>query len=81
MLALYPNELEPFSSYVDGMENWLSSTDASFEKEVVLKLADNLKNSTFFLQKVKQIEAEKGIDQQIRSYLRNRNCLFKIKNC
>ncbi|MDD2417353.1 MAG: NPCBM/NEW2 domain-containing protein, partial [Parabacteroides sp.] len=69
MLALYPNELEPFSSYVDGMENWLSATDASFEKEVVLKLADNLKNSTFFLQKVKQIEAEKGIDQQIGSYL------------
>lgn len=69
LLTLYPSELEPFSAYVDGMENWLSSKDASFEKEVVLKLADNLKNSTFFLQKVKQIEAEKGIDQQIRSYL------------
>lgn len=69
LITLYPNNLEPYCAYVDGLENWLSATDASFEKEVVMKLFDNLKNSSFFLQKVKQIEAEKSVDQQIRSYL------------
>ena len=69
LMSRFPNDLQPFASYVDGTENWLSATDASFEKDVVLKLAGELKNSAYFLQKAKQIESGKSVDVQIKEYL------------
>lgn len=69
LLAKYPKELGAFNANIDGLENWLTAADASTEKEIILNLADRLKDPSYFKNAVKEIEAEKDMDAQIRAYL------------
>ena len=52
------------------MENWLTTSDASAERDIVLNLASRLKDAAYVKNAVKQIETEKDIDTQIREYLK-----------
>lgn len=69
LLTRYPKELGAFNANIDGLENWLTAADASTEKEIILNLADRMDDPSYFKNAVRQIEAEKDMDAQIRSYL------------
>lgn len=69
LTAAYPKETGAFSTYVDALETWLSTPDASVEKESLLALTEELKDSRYFVNAIKEIEKETDVDVQIRSYL------------
>ena len=70
LLAAYPKELGALNANIDGLENWLTASDASAERDIVLNLASRLKDAAYVKNAVKQIETEKDIDTQIREYLK-----------
>lgn len=70
LLAAYPKELGALNANIDGLENWLTTSDASAERDIVLNLASRLKDAAYVKNAVKQIETEKDIDTQIREYLK-----------
>ena len=70
LLEVYPKELGALNANIDGLENWLTTSDASAEHDMVMNMATRLKNDTFVKNAVKQIEAKKDIDTQIREYLK-----------
>ena len=69
ILKEYPKEAGIFCSYLDRPARWLALTDASVEKQTILKMAESLKNGSFFKQSVQEIESLKEVDQQIAAYL------------
>ncbi len=52
-----------------GFENILTNTTSENERNIVLSYTSKLKNDSYFKNAVAQIEAEKDVDKQIRSYL------------
>lgn len=69
LVAKYPKEMGTFSAHVDALETWLSSTDASLEKETILTMTAGLKDNSYFKNAVREIEKESNVDTQIRKYL------------
>lgn len=70
LLARFPKEVGEFATSMNGLENWLTTTDSSIEKNALLKLTAKLKTDAFYQEKIKAIERnEKDIDTQIRAYL------------
>ena len=69
LLEKYPKELGALNANIDGLENWLTASDATAEKDIVLNLSAKLKDASYFKQEVKRIEALQNVDDQIRAYL------------
>lgn len=69
LLATYPETAGSFTIYAGGLENWLTTTDASAEKAAVDSVITGLKDKSYFTAAISRIEAEKDVDVQIRSYL------------
>jgi len=76
LLASYPNEIGSFVANTNGLENWLTASDASVERNAILTMTSRLKDNSYFKNTVAEIEKEKDIEKQIRSYLN----LFEVAN-
>ena len=61
--AQYPKEAGLLSNVFGGLETWLISGDTSIEKNAIKKQIGKLNESTYYLEKLNQIEKEKqGIE-------------------
>lgn len=69
LFAAYPAQVGAFSAYVGELENWLTSSDASVERDAILAMTGGLKDNSYFKNEVNRIGTEKDIDKQIRAYL------------
>lgn len=69
LLNTYPLELGAFGANIDGLENWLTSTDVAVEKNVVARLASKLKNDSYFKKAIEEAGNGKDTDTQLRMYL------------
>lgn len=69
LLELFPNQIGVLSAEMDGLDTWLITPDASVEKQTVTSVASKLKDGSFYLNAIKQVENEKDVDVQIRRYL------------
>ncbi len=69
LLKTYPKEIGVFAAYVDAMENWLATPDASAERKAVEQIASQFENKAYFTKAVEQIATEKDVNKQIRAYL------------
>ncbi len=70
LASTYPKEIGSFSAYVDNLENWLTSKDASVERNVLMNIVKGLKEDAYFTREVSKIESEKNVDRQILGYLK-----------
>ncbi len=80
LLATYPEAIGSFNAYVGGLENWLTTTDASAEKAAVRNIAAGLKDQSYFTKAIALIETEKDVDKQIRSYLELYEKALRVSN-
>lgn len=69
LVSDYKKEMAVFSANINGLDNWLTTPDASLEKEVVSKQIALLKDDSYFIKSIADIEKETNIDLQIRGYL------------
>lgn len=70
LLAKYPMELGELNAQVDGLENWLIASDASAEQDIVERLAERMKNPSYFRKEIQRISSLQDVDEQIRSFLK-----------
>ncbi len=80
LLAVYPNEIGPFIVYAGGLENWLTTTDASAEKAAVENVIAGLKDKSYFTKAIAQIETGRDVNQQIRSFLELYEKALRVSN-
>ncbi|MDR1880156.1 MAG: SUMF1/EgtB/PvdO family nonheme iron enzyme [Tannerellaceae bacterium] len=69
LLSAYPSEIGAFGAHTNGLENWLITTDASAERDILTKMADRFKDGSFFSKEIEQVGQEKEVDKQIGGYL------------
>ncbi len=69
LFTAYPQELGKLTPYVDVMESWLATPDASAEKEILENMFADLKEASWFKGEVQRIGQETQVDKQIAAYL------------
>lgn len=69
LFRAYPNQIGALGANFGELENWLAAADASAEREAIQTIAGRLKDTSYFENEIKRIEAEKDVDKQIRAYL------------
>ena len=65
----YPEQIGMLGIQAGSLDTWLTTTDASVEKQTVEKLINKLKDKAYYEKLAGQIAAEKDVDTQIRKYL------------
>lgn len=78
LLEAYPDELSALDAQVDGLENWLTASDASAELRIVETMANRLDKPAYFRQEIEKIKQLPDTGEQIRSYLRMYEQLRRI---
>ncbi|MDH6358353.1 SUMF1/EgtB/PvdO family nonheme iron enzyme [Parabacteroides sp. PF5-9] len=69
LVSSYPKELSRFNTYLDRLDNWLATTDATVEKDVVSRLVSLLNDPSFYTREIDKIEQESDLDLRIKNYL------------
>ncbi|MDL2255608.1 SUMF1/EgtB/PvdO family nonheme iron enzyme [Parabacteroides sp. OttesenSCG-928-K15] len=74
----FPLEMGKLSLNLNGLENWLTATDASKEQQAVTALMGKLKKDTHFKAAIAEIEKQEKVDDQIRIYLELYERMFHV---
>lgn len=65
----FPDEMALLEAVANGLDNWLTTPDASVEKQAVKSVINRLKEKTHYSDLLEQIGNEEEVCSQIRQYL------------
>ncbi|MCC8155201.1 MAG: SUMF1/EgtB/PvdO family nonheme iron enzyme [Tannerellaceae bacterium] len=69
LYTTYTQQIGRMAPFVDSMESWLATPDASSEKAILDKISLELKDGSYFTNAWKAVEAEKDVNKQVRAGL------------